>query len=227
MSKIKRKTLRNSLKRRPTLKQAGRRILIVTEGQTEEAYFKAIQKRWKLHGMVIIKNPDCTDPESLLAYAKKENEVNSILRGHYDDIWLVYDLEKPNATERRRLSEQVKNKVEKGKTYRDFHLAISDPSFEFWYVLHYEQTTKSFTGADEVVRHLKKHWKSYEKGNTSEKEIENILSRTDTAIKNAAWVRAQLDTCQSTAPVTYVDNIWMDGTPSIHESCFSTTDKEP
>ena len=154
MSKIKqtRKTIpKNELKRRPPFKPVGRRILIVTEGQTEEAYFKAIQKRWKLHGMVIVKNPDCTDPESLLAYAKKENEINSVFRGHYDDVWLVYDLEKPCALDRRRLSEQVKNRVKKGQITETFTLPylILHLNFGTFYIMskqqnHLREQMKSF-----------------------------------------------------------------------------------
>jgi len=211
--------------RRPATKHAGRRILIVTEGQTEKTYFDALRRRWKLHGIIIPKNPDCTDPVSLLAYAKKENGVISNLnRGNYDEVWLVYDLEKPNATDRRNQSHQVKNQIETGKKYKNFHLALSDPSFEFWYILHFEKTTKSFTGAEEVISYLKKHLNNYRKGTLADRELESILDRTEIAISNASWVREQLKNSNSPAPVTDIDKLWnytdADKNSSLRTMCF-------
>ena len=161
---------KKSLARLRGTKQPGRRILIVTEGETEKAYFDAIRKQWKLYTVVVVINPDCTDPVSLFNRAKEKNRDKGILEGSYDAVWLVYDLEKPNSTDRRCQSQFVKDKIT-GKKYTNFHLAISDPSFEFWYVLHFDKTTKSFTGADEVVKHLKKYWSSYGKGTLSDEEF--------------------------------------------------------
>ena len=197
----------NSLTRRQGTKQPRRRILIVTEGNTEKAYFDAVRQRWRLHNVVVVENPDCTDPVSLLNHAKEKDSAESIFDGGYDAVWLVYDLEKPNAKDRHDQSQKVKDKIT-GKDYANFHLALSDPSFEFWYVLHFDKTTKDFTGADEVIKHLKKHWSDYKKGIMSEKEFESILTKTQTAIANAEWVRERLLASDSVAPITYVDKLW-------------------
>ena len=233
------KSYRNNLERSPATLQARQRILIVTEGQTEAAYFNALRNKWRLHGTVIVENPDCTDPVSLLASGKQEydekkkHDVTSLLKGGYDAVWLVYDLEKPNSTDRRKQSKKVINKIT-GKGYTNFRIAQSDPAFEFWYVLHFERTTKSFTGADEVIKHLQKHWqkefgKSYKKGHTlSREELEIILDKTATARSNAVWVRRQLATSQSTAPITDVDKLWDhsipdDALPSLYVMCLAST----
>jgi len=198
--------------------------LIVTEGDTEKAYFNAIIQRWRLHSVVVAVNPDCTDPVSLLNHAKEKDNPESIFGG-YDAIWIVYDLEKPNATDRRNQSQRVKDKIT-GKNYEKFHLAISDPSFEFWYVLHFDKTTKDFNGADAVVKHLKKHLSNYKKGIISDKEFDIILPKTPTAIANAKWVREQSKISKSTTPMTDVDELWNHSadennlSPSLFTMCF-------
>jgi hypothetical protein len=123
-----------------------------------------------------------------------------MLKTSYDEVWIVYDLEKPN-DERRRLSKNVENQA---RNELKVHFALSDPSFEFWYILHYTKTTKSFTGADEVERYLKQYWKNYVKN--SEPTLE-IVDKTNDAIKNAQWVRKHLRSTQSNAPMTNIDQI--------------------
>ena len=218
----------NPLTRRQGTKQPRQRILIVTEGDTEKTYFDAVKQQWRLHNVVVVENPDCTDPVSLLNYAKEKDSAESIFDGGYDAVWLVYDLEKPNAKDRRDQSQKVKDKIT-GKKYNEkFHLAISDPSFEFWYVLHFDKTTKDFTGADEVVKHLKKHLIGYKKGIMSEKEFESILTKTQTAIANAQWVRERLLASDSAAPITYVDKLWThpNQKDSLATMCFKEKEEK-
>ncbi|MDR2762907.1 MAG: RloB family protein [Planctomycetaceae bacterium] len=159
------KRIENNIKRRRPIRDVSERILIVVEGHSEEKYFNALRKRWRLHTVVVVENPDCTDPINLLAEASElleesqRQSKNSMLKTPYDEVWIVYDLEKPN-DERRRLSNDAKNRARKNS---NIHFAISDPSFELWYVLHFEQTTKSFTTAKEIERYLKRHWSNYKK----------------------------------------------------------------
>jgi hypothetical protein len=206
-SKNSRKSSRNNgLSRSPANKKAGIRVLVVTEGKTEKEYFEELKKWKKLHGLIVIENPNCTDPNSLYEVAKKRKEEEqekskiSYMSLPYDEVWIVYDLEEPNSM-RRNQSKQVEDRV---RYSNKIHIAKSDPSFEFWYVLHFERTTKSFTGASEVEQYLKKHWKNYRKGITP---TQNILDKTDTAIRNANWVREQLESSQSNDPVTDVDKL--------------------
>ncbi|MDR2115363.1 MAG: RloB family protein, partial [Planctomycetaceae bacterium] len=210
MSKKSRKThhlARSRPQRVPTAK-----ILIVVEGHSEEKYFNTLRNRHKLH-TVDVKNPDCTDPINLWNEAKTffeesvSNSQNSINVLPYDIVCIVYDLEKPH-DEKRKLSKQAqeqadnfveKYKRKKGKNHKIKHeikivFTLSDPSFEFWYVLHYEKTTKSFTGSDEVEGYLKRYWKEYQKNSEPTQEI---LDKTEIAVKNAKWVRNQNETNKS------------------------------
>jgi hypothetical protein len=42
-------------------------------------------------------------------------------------------------------------------------IIVSNPSFEVWYLLHYEYSTRSYMNADAVIRELKKYYPGYEK----------------------------------------------------------------
>ncbi|MDR2439509.1 MAG: RloB family protein [Planctomycetaceae bacterium] len=199
-----RKCIKNNIKRRPSSRNAYEKIFIVVEGHSEEKYFNTLKRHWKLH-TVVVENPDCTDPINLLDKALKLLEEsnpnkNTMLEPPFDEVWIVYDLEQPN-NERRKLSKDAKNRA---KQKSNIHFAISDPSFEFWYILHYETTTKSFTDANNVEQYLKRYWKNYTKN--SEPTLE-IVEKTTVAIKNAQWLRKQLESNYAEAPMTDVDQL--------------------
>ena len=204
----KKRDFKRSLGRRPASREPRKSILIVVEGHTEELYFKKYKNDFHLRLIDIephVENPPCTDPISLVSAAKelmkrrKQDAGKSYAFVDYDEVWVVYDLEKVH-DERRPQSNQAKQQTQKEK----IQFAISDPSFEFWYILHFEKTTKSFNNADEVERHLKRHFPNYKKATPPSQEI---IDRTDIAIENAKWVREQLERSQSTAPITNVDQL--------------------
>lgn len=45
---------------------------------------------------------------------------------------------------------------------REYALAISNPAFEFWYILHFEQTTRPFGSGGEAKDYLRReHMPAY------------------------------------------------------------------
>jgi hypothetical protein len=91
----------------------------VTEGKkTEPYYLRALCRRLSLStAEVIVHHPEATDPKSLtdeaieLSRARRQMAKRSYLVP-YDEVWVVYDLEKPH-DERRRLhkNQQAKQKA--------------------------------------------------------------------------------------------------------------------
>lgn len=221
MSNSRKPRNKNSLARSQWRRNPIANILVVVEGHSEEKYFNALRNFEKLHTVFVVHNPDCTDPVNLLKNSLelfkesiKNSNSNSMFVNQFDEIWIIYDLEKPN-DRKRQLSKQAEekaknfvekyNKSKKGKNHEiKILFALSDPSFEFWYVLHYEKTTKSFTGSDEVEEYLKKYWREYQKNS---KPTQEILDKTEIAIQNAKWVRNQNKTNNSEAPMTDIDKI--------------------
>lgn len=192
--------------RRPPSREPQKSILIVVEGETEKLYFLEYRNAFRLPLIDVelhVENPDCTDPINLVARAiklknqRKRDVKNGNALVEYDEVWTVYDLEGVHDPRRKQSTDAKKIADE-----NNIRIAVSDPSFEFWYILHFEKTTKSFNDADEVRRYLKKHIPGYKKATQPSSEI---IAKTETAIENAKWVRKQLETSQSTAPKTDVD----------------------
>ena len=224
--------------RRPAFRHPKKSFLIVVEGKTEEEYFKKYKNDSRSNLIdVIVDNPPCTDPVNLVNRAmelkrqKDSDAKKSEFVVPYDErgVWVVYDLEKMHDA-RRTLSIVVQEKVKNNK----IELAVSDPAFELWYILHFKKTTKSFNDADETEKYLKailkkeKIWPDYQKATTPPQEI---YDRTNTAITNAKWVRNQLNTTGDTAPKTDVDLLVEElrdaNCPQPPAQANSTGDKSP
>lgn len=131
-------------RRRPVTR--GATFLIITEGKkTEYNYFYELGIFCRL-GNITVWHPKCTDPLNL---TKTAIEAQKRRLPFYDEVWVVCDTEGPSHEYRRKLKEA---KNVKGANKIKF--APSSPSFEFWLLLHFCYTTKSFTSGDEVAKHL-------------------------------------------------------------------------
>jgi hypothetical protein len=169
-------------------------FLIVTEGKkTEPNYLRALCRRLRLSiAEVVVHHPEATDPKNLteaaieLGKARRREARNSLLVP-YDEVWVVYDLEKLH-DERRQLhkSQQGKQKA------HGVRVVTSDPCFEYWLLLHFQYTTRPFTDYNHVVRSLKKHLPDYQKASDIQ---DSVLCRTPDAVKNAEKCRKHHKDC--------------------------------
>jgi hypothetical protein len=169
-------------------KATGNTFLIVTEGEkTEPFYFYALRKRLGLSSAeVVVVHPEGTDPitltkEAVALRAARQKESETGLIAAYDEVWVVFDLEKTH-DQRRKLAKQAKVL----KEAEGIKFAESDPCFEFWLLLHEEYTTAPFADSDAVIKRLKKHWNNYTKKQTP---TEAFLEKLPTAIKHAGRCR--------------------------------------
>ncbi len=189
----------------PRFPPSGKSFLIVTEGKkTEPNYFIALRNRLRLGAIdVEIIHPEGTDPLTLThkAIQLRNNRKRIAKKGFviaYDEVWVVFDLEKPN-DERRRLA--VKARQLKEATGIKF--ALSDPSFEYWLLLHEEYTTAPFVDCNAVIRRLQKHWINYAKGLEPPCEF---IEKLPVAVLHAERCRNHHKACQGNGnPSTKVD----------------------
>jgi hypothetical protein len=98
-----------SYRRIPPTKAPRRTFLIVTEGKkTEPNYLDALRRKLHLSiAEIVVHHPEATDPKSLTEMAielgkTRRREARNSLLVPYDEVWVVYDLEKPH-DERRQL----------------------------------------------------------------------------------------------------------------------------
>lgn len=153
-------TSKHSLQRR----RAGSRkenkfIFIVSEGEcTEPNYFKKINIELRYSG-VTIKTPRFpeTDPLSLVHRAinikKKPKECNISLK-EGDEIYCAYDVDE-------NLDEDLEA-AERLAEANGIKILLSNPCFEIWILLHFEQTSRTYQ-RDELYLQVKKYIKNFEK----------------------------------------------------------------
>lgn len=194
----------------PRFQSSGNTFLIVTEGAaTEPSYFNALRLRLELSATdVVIVHPSGTDPITLTNAAIKlrddrKREAKQGIAVPYDEVWVVFDLERTH--DQRRAQAKAARSL---KGVAGIKFADSDPCFEFWLLLHHEYTTRPFENCAEVERFLKKHCPSYEKGNGT--EISRFLDRISTAVVHALRCRKHHATSLG------------DGNPSTRVDCLIT-----
>ncbi|MEI6890677.1 MAG: RloB family protein [Pontiella sp.] len=180
---------------------AAKTILIVTEGKnTEVNYFVALRNRLKLAAADIqVIHPEGTDPITLTKEAiklrnqRKKNDPEN----PFDEVWVVFDLEKQH--DERRLQARKAREVPGAK---GIQFVESDPSFEFWRLLHEIYTTKDFDSGNAVLKELKGIIPSYTKSETPSAET---LNKIPTAVGHAQRLRKDHKSSGRVNPATNVD----------------------
>ncbi|MFD7155331.1 RloB family protein [Kribbella sp. NPDC059898] len=88
-------------------------------------------------------------PEAVVAYA-----AGFIARASddFDEVWCVYDVDEFDVAPAAR--EAARHR---------FRVAVSDPCFELWLLLHHEDCAAFLSGYREVERRLRKHLPKYDK----------------------------------------------------------------
>jgi len=171
----------SSFDRRPGRKVPRSCVLIVCEGsKTEPAYFKNLCRKLRLHSTEVrVCGEECGNaPVSVVDFALEEQRrrKREVKQGvallAYESVWCVMDVEQrgknptlPDALQRAR---DKKLKV-----------VLSNPCFEFWILLHFEDAAKPYSNCAEVIRALQRAMgRTYRKG-------DDIFKHLSPCIKDA------------------------------------------
>jgi len=163
----------------------GKTILIVCEdSKASPDYFKKLRNEFHLGAVnVEVCGEQCgSAPISVVNFAEdKKNEVTSTVRGDYDEIFCVVDVDEHPS---------LQDAIQKANA-NDIELIISNPCFEYWHLLHFEKTSKAYTRRDALYSQLKAHLKK--KGFRGDikngcKFFEIVYPLRKTAIKNSKAV---------------------------------------
>jgi hypothetical protein len=152
----------DSYDRRPGRRPPGRCILIVCEGaETEPNYFESLRDYLKLSTISVKIEDRAGAPISVVeeARAQVEKRLQDFRDGRtnappFEAIWCVFDVENPRHNQTFDRAVQVADQ-------NDYQLAVSNPAFEFWYVLHFERTTRPFADGGELKGYLTRHIPGY------------------------------------------------------------------
>lgn len=116
---------RRSFGRRAPVKSYRKRFIVATEGQeTEPRYFWMFNSKQSTVEVVVLKSKRKTSPGQVLARLKKEDI------GKQDHAWIVID--------RDTWEEAELNQVFNGCKAQGYKMALSNPMFEYWLLLHFE-----------------------------------------------------------------------------------------
>ncbi|MCA0361525.1 MAG: RloB family protein [Armatimonadetes bacterium] len=166
----------SSIKRAQSSRQPRDRFLIVCEGsKTEPSYFKGLTNYLQMPASVEVITSPGSAPISVVDEAIKRLSKKG---SQYDQVWVVFDREQWNYNPTFGVA------VDKASA-NGIAVATSNPSIEFWFLLHNEFTTRQFLNCDDVMKHLKQFLPDYAKGGY---DFRNLFENTQTACCRAEKV---------------------------------------
>ena len=179
----------NQLKRERGLRPLLKQIILVCEGmETEPNYYKSVRQKLKLRTLDVLIIKGISDPKKLLEIAIREK--SGLTYPDIDEVWCVFDKEQAGTNPHFDESINIARK-------HGINLAVSNPSIEFWFLLHYEYTNCPFQNANQVIARLQGHLPKYCKNMDVFTEI---WKQTEFAHSNVIKVRKSCVDDWSTYP---------------------------
>ena len=178
------------LNRQRPSKEIGQKILIVCEGsKTEPSYFESIRKELRLStlNIIVLPHPGRTDPRSIIEHTiEKRQEMKqerSWTQG--DKAWAVFDGDEHIEQN----YDNWQSAINRANSQK-IHLAITNPCFEFWYLIHFRDHFAQIT-RDRANALLGEHISNYEKSMCLYPEP--LKELTSQAIQRAERIAAQIE----------------------------------
>ena len=160
-------------------------VLIVCEGrETEPNYIEGLCAAYNVNlaAIDIRRGRTGTDTMSLVRTAQSAFEGDR----DFDRIFVVCDSEGPVLSAARDLA--AKRLRKRDGTKLAIELIVSQPSFEYWLLAHFEHTDRAYRSADEAVSDLRRHLPDYDK---ADREIfAKVAAGLDQALQRIARIKA-------------------------------------
>jgi len=141
---------RENAVRRRTPVSKGHTVLVYCGGlRTEPAYFDGLRRAVRSAGVTVKVRAEGLAPDALVRAAAGYRDLR---RGTFDDVWVIVDVDEFDVEAA---------SVEAGRLH--VRLAISNPCFELWLLLHHADCGSHCAGCADASRRLKKHVPLYDK----------------------------------------------------------------
>ena len=125
-------------------------VVVCDDSRTAPAYFDELKREVKQHTTLKIGPARCQGaaPDAVVEQAIIEREKLREDGDDRDSVWALIDMEqepfaRKRATDAKELGEQ-----------RGITVALSDPCYEVWTLLHLENTGRQFSDCGQVLSHL-------------------------------------------------------------------------
>lgn len=176
----------SELGRRRAKKAPYSKVLIVCEGEkTEPLYFLEMRDDLRLSTANIeICGEECgSDPVSIVRYARRRYKESIQQADPFDKVFFVFDRDQHEGYR------QAIDQLRSFKPLEIFQAVTSVPSFEYWFLLHFEYSTKPYikqgrkSAGDQIMADLLRHLPGYQKAMKG--VFWQLRDKLDTAIGRA------------------------------------------
>lgn len=174
------------------------RILIVCEGsKTEPNYLKEIKSHYRLHSANVQIFPSIrTSPSQVIERAEKifteGDPRKGIAKRAFEQVYAVFDRDDhPNFFDALTTASDIDGRLRNdNKRPISFKAIPSNPCFELWLLLHFEDIS-ALCHRNEVLHKLKKHYPEYEKNTQgvwerTKEDFETALTRASKLMENTS-----------------------------------------
>lgn len=173
-------------------------IALLVEGKTEKWYFDMLKRNERQLSFTI--KPELPQKKKLKDQFEKVVELSN----HYDKVFWVVDFDvilKDNRESKSKvkpIDEYLKYKNKLEKNHSNVICIINNPCIEYWFLLHYMFTDRSFSSCEGSTVLLKKYLPAYDKSEKYfTKENNDIYLKLkpylNTAIENAQKLNNTID----------------------------------
>lgn len=157
----------NTRQRRAPYRQELPQILVLCGGRsTEPQYFRGLKKERRNPAVRVDVRDKGVDPAGLVRHAASLRDARD-----YDHVWCVVDVDQFDVARAFALARM-----------EGINLAVSNPCFEYWLLLHFEQCAAPLSCYGDVARRLSKHLPNYTK---SALKFSDFAAGVDAAVGRA------------------------------------------
>lgn len=175
--------------RKRNQREAKKVVYVFWEGESEEAYSKALAKIF--NDRIIIKtHREKGIFDTATAYYKGNKDFQKNV-AEFDEIWFFFDVE-TGLDQRWNQRNQFFTTIRKYPSVR-LRLLMTKGCIEYWLLLHYVMAAPVIctpTDKDRIMGQLLSHIDSYRKGDS--RSTDAIAQRYECAVKNGKWTLQQL-----------------------------------
>jgi len=162
-------------------------IYVFWEGESEEAYSKALKNIFFDQATIKPHREKGTFDAAKAYYRGNQAFKNSM--PEFDEIWFFFDTELSKANQWDKNMKCLKEIIaSRRKNPVKIRLLMSTGCVEYWFLLHYERVRPAIATPPEkerVLKDVQKYVPSYEKG--SQRPTDEIAQHYQTAIENGQW----------------------------------------
>ena len=178
------------------------RILILCEGKTEKVYLEGLRKSFprQLQRDISLEIVQAEHSETITAIKELTNKIKKakLEKQAFKESWLIFDDDN-----------RALNPIFQQLKKEEIKFVYNSISLEYWFLLHYKDTTRQFENADVVIKELEKDFGAFSK---TDPELWNKLKPNyeiaeERAIKLRKKHHSSGNTLPSCKPYTNMDEL--------------------